>query len=108
MQNNLYLYPNIAKVRKKHMTQEELAKMIGISQQEISRYENGETKAPINYLIDLANCCKTSVDFILGREENDFSEEELRIIKLYSALSPENKIRAEERLNALLDMQNKK
>lgn len=108
MHNNLYLYPNIVKVRKSHMTQEELAKMIGISQQEISRYENGDTKAPINYLIDLANCCKTSVDFILGREENNFTEEEKNILKLYSKLTPENKIRIEERMNALLEMQNGK
>ncbi|MCH5324312.1 MAG: helix-turn-helix transcriptional regulator [Eubacterium sp.] len=106
MENNLYLYPNIAKVRKKCMTQAELAKLIGISQQEISRYEKGETKAPINYIIDLANCCKTSVDYILGREEMDLPEDEKQIISLYRDLSPENKARAEERLKALLDMQN--
>ena len=65
MQNHLNLYPNIAKVRKGKLTQAELAEQLGISQQEVSRYETGEVKAPINYIIDLATVCKVSVGQIL-------------------------------------------
>ena len=53
MQNHLYLYPNMVSVRKRRCTQYELADELGITQQEISRYERGETKAPINYIVDL-------------------------------------------------------
>lgn len=108
MQNNLYLYPNIVKVRKERMTQAELALQIGISQQEVSRYESGEVRAPINYLIDLANVCEVSVDYILGRGavKSDLSKDEAHIVEMYSALSKDNKLRAEERISTLLDMQN--
>lgn len=103
--NNLYFYPNLVKVRKSKMTQSELAKQIGISQQEISRYENGEIKAPINYIIDLANCCNVSIDYILGRENNisDYDG----ILSIYSLLNENNKIIAKERMQTLLDLQNK-
>ncbi len=107
MQNNLYLYPNLVKVRKSRMTQSELAKTIGISQQEISRYENGEVKVPINYIIDLANACKVSVDYILGREELK-KEEQLdkdNILFFYNQLTNENKIRVIERIKTLIELQ---
>ncbi len=89
------------------MTQAELAEQMGISQQEISRYETGEVKAPINYLIDLANICGVSVDQILGHnvENSVLSEQERKLLSMYSQLTPENKIKLEERLAALLDMQ---
>ena len=89
------------------MTQAELAEQMGISQQEISRYETGEVKAPINYLIDLANTCGVSVDQILGHnvENSVLSEQERKLLSMYSQLTPENKIKLEERLAALLDMQ---
>lgn len=107
MQNNLYLYPNLVKVRKGRMTQSELAKLIGISQQEISRYESGNIKAPINYIVDLANCFNVSTDYILGREvsNNDNTDSE-NIMYLYDQLTYENKIRANERIKTLLDLQN--
>ncbi len=107
MHNNLYLYPNLVKVRKNRMTQSELAKMIGISQQEISRYEKGEVKVPINYIIDLANICKVSVDYILGRE-NIKKEEYLdqdNVLFFYNQLNYENKIRAIERIKTLIELQ---
>ena len=107
MQNHLYLYPNIANVRKGKFTQAQLAEQLGISQQEVSRYETGEVKAPINYIIDLANVCKVSVDHILGHTTGTsvLSETEQHILSLYNALSYENKIKAEERMLSLLDVQ---
>ena len=107
MQNNLYLYPNLVKVRKGRMTQSELAKLIGISQQEISRYESGNIKAPINYIVDLANCFNVSTDYILGREGNNTDKTDPEnIMYLYNQLTYENKIRANERIKTLLDLQN--
>lgn len=109
VQNNLYLYPNLVKVRKSRMTQSELAKLIGITQQEISRYESGEIKAPINYITDLANYCNVSVDYILGRDiEIQRSDESKYIVSLYSQLSDDNKMRIVERIKTLIDLQNEK
>ena len=101
MKDNLYLYPNMVKVRKERMTQAELALQIGISQQEVSRYESGEVRAPISYLTDLANVCE-----VRGAAKSDLSKDEAHIVEMYSALNDNNKIRAQERISALLDMQN--
>ena len=105
MQNHLYLYPNLISVRKSKYTQSELAALIGISQQEISRYESGEVKAPINYIIDVANCCNVSVDYILGREQPDTPDND--VFTLYNALNINNKIRVDERIKTLLEIQKK-
>ena len=111
MQDNLYLYPNLVKVRKaRRMTQSELAKLIGISQQEISRYENGDVKAPINYIVDLANCFNVTTDYILGRDEmnRDNITDDKNILNSFNQLTDENKIRVSERIKTLLDLQNEK
>ncbi len=108
MQNHLYLYPNMVAVRKKKCTQYELADELGITQQEISRYERGETKAPINYIVDLAQYCGVSVDYILGlsRDTTDMlSDEDFELLELYGRLTAENRIKLKERAEALLDMQ---
>lgn len=109
VQNNSYLYPNLVKVRKSKMTQSEFAKLIGITQQEVSRYESGEIKAPINYIIDLANACHVSVDYILGRDLSiDRTDDSKYIVSLYSQLTDDNKMRIVERIKTLIDLQNEK
>lgn len=105
----MYLYPNLVSIRKKCYTQRELAELIGISQQEISRYERGEIKAPINYIHDVADACNVSVDYILGRttETSDMlSDIESKLVNLFKLLSDSNKERLLERAEALLDIQN--
>lgn len=109
MQDNLYLYPRLVAVRKAKCTQLELAEYLGISQQEISRYERGETKAPINYICDVADFCGVSVEYILGREEREkhnITPDEQKLLDIFSGLTHENKIRVIERAETLLEMQN--
>ena len=108
MHNHLYLYPNLVSVRRSVCTQRELAEKLGISQQEISRYERGEIKAPINYICDVAEICNVSVDFILGRDErgsNAMLKSELEILDIYKRLNKENRIRLIERAVSLLELQ---
>ena len=108
MQNHLYLYPNLVSVRKATCTQKELAELIGVSQQEISRYERGEIKAPINYIADVANVCNVSVDYILGKSEKTvdlLTDDEYSILSVYQKLDDKNKIRLKERAQALLETQ---
>ena len=109
MQNHLYLYPNLVSVRRSVCTQKELAEKLGISQQEISRYERGEVKAPINYICDVAEVCNVSVDFILGRENdtvNTMLKSELEILDIYMRLNKENRTKLRERALTLLELQN--
>lgn len=109
MKNYLYLYPNLVKVRKAKCTQYQLAEQLGINQQEISRYERGETKAPINYIIDLAQYCGVSVDYILGISRNTtdmLSQEDFELLELYDKLNRLNRIKLRERAETLLELQN--
>ena len=108
MNNYSYLYPNLVSVRKAKCTQNQLAEYLGINQQEISRYERGETKAPINYIIDLARYCCVSVDYILGlsRDTTDMmSQEDFELLEVYNKLSSENKAKLKERADTLLELQ---
>jgi len=108
MHNHLYLYPNLVRARKAKCSQAELAEHLGISQQEVSRYERGDTKAPVNYLADVAEYCGVSVDYLLGRQAETpqmLSDEESEMLHLYQALSPENRIRLQERAEMLLEQQ---
>lgn len=111
MQNHLYLYPNLIAVRRSVCTQKELAERLGISQQEISRYERGEVKAPINYICDVADVCGVSVDHILGRESGSkygTLQNELEIMDIYMHLNRENRIRLRERALTLFELQKEK
>ena len=108
MQNHLYLYPNLVRARKAKCSQAELAEHLGIKQQEISRYERGETKAPVNYLADVADYCGVSVDYLLGRQTETaamLTQDESDLLHLYQTLTPENRIRLHERAESLLDTQ---
>ena len=108
MQNHLYLYPNLVSVRKKVCTQYQLAELIGVSQQEISRYERGEVKAPINYIKDVAEGCNVSVDYILGLSRNTtdlLSKEEFELLEIFGKLNENNRIKLKERAETLLEMQ---
>ena len=109
MQNHLYLYPNLVRARKSKCSQAALAEHLGISQQEVSRYERGEIKAPVSYLADVAEFCGVSVDYILGRETEPvqmLKTDESELLHLYQTLSAENRIRLKERAAALLELQN--
>ena len=50
----------------KDLTQSDLAKILGCTQQTYSRYESGEITIDIYNLIKLANFYGTSCDYLLG------------------------------------------
>ena len=58
---------NLTELRKYHnFSQEELAEMIGVSRQTLSKYETGENDIPTQILIKLAKFYETSTDYLLG------------------------------------------
>ena len=46
--------------------QKDIAKLLGISQQYYSEYENGKRTIPIQHLITLAKYYQTRIDYIVG------------------------------------------
>ena len=64
-----YLSENIRKYRmKKNLTQEELADLLGLTPQSISKWERAESYPDITLLPALANVFETSIDLLLGMD----------------------------------------
>lgn len=70
----LYLAENLKALRKgKDQTQEEVAEMLGVSSQSVSKWERGETLPDIMLLPALANLYNVSVDALIGMDKiNDY------------------------------------
>ena len=63
------MYPRIRDLREdKDLSQEDLAKLLNISQTTYSRYETGKLDIPSQSLIALAKFYHVSVDYLLGLE----------------------------------------
>ena len=59
----------IRKLRlERNMSQKHLAKVIGTSQQTISRIENDVMSSPVDLLVNIADLFDVSVDCLLGRK----------------------------------------
>ena len=58
----------IRKLRlERNMSQKQLAKVVGTSQQTISRIENDVMSSPVDLLVNIADLFDVSVDYLLGR-----------------------------------------
>lgn len=65
----LYLSENLKKYRmQKNLTQEDLAELLGITPQSISKWERGECFPDITFLPALANILETSIDLLIGMD----------------------------------------
>ena len=51
------------------LLQAEVAKALGIKQQQYSEYEIGKRLIPINYLYKLAEFYATSIDYLVGKTD---------------------------------------
>lgn len=56
-------------MKKKGMTQRELANQIGVTEVSISRYISGARMPKANIVVYMADALNTTTDFILGRTE---------------------------------------
>ena len=65
------MYQHIKGLREDNdLTQQQIAKLLNISQTTYSRYESGMLDIPSSSLISLAKFYKTSVDYLLGLTKN--------------------------------------
>ena len=55
----------------KDLTQEDIARVLEISQTVYSRYERGFQTIPVVHLLKLADFYNTSTDYILGRTDKN-------------------------------------
>lgn len=66
----IYIAENIKSLRKSMgLTQDEVAEMLGVTPQSVSKWERGDTYPDITLLPALANFFRTSVDALLGMEK---------------------------------------
>lgn len=93
---------NLKKLRnQKHISQLQLAKIIGISQQSINKYENHGVEPDIETLIKMAKFFNTSVDYLIGNteinrvieniERFDLNNDEAEVIDKYRLLNENEK-----------------
>jgi transcriptional regulator with XRE-family HTH domain len=65
----LYIAENLKSLRKRmDLTQEEIAELLCVSPQSVSKWERGDTYPDITLLPALANLFKTSVDALIGMD----------------------------------------
>lgn len=53
------------------LSQNKVAELLGIPQQQYSRYENGKNEIPVRYVIALCRIYNVSSDWLLGLKETD-------------------------------------
>ena len=64
-------YKRLRELREDHdLSQRKLASLLGLTQPQYFRYEQGYRDLPTDILIRLANLYDTSTDYILGRTDD--------------------------------------
>ena len=65
----MYCYPRLRDLREdRDLTQADIGKMLGTTQQQYYKYEKGIQEIPVHHLITLADFYKVTVDYLLGRK----------------------------------------
>ncbi|MCC8128259.1 MAG: helix-turn-helix domain-containing protein [Clostridiales bacterium] len=85
---------NIRRLRNdRNLTQAELGKIIGVSQQIISRMERDRNRIEIDNLISLADYFGVSTDYILAHCENGTEDARSRLLMPVEGMDSEREIR---------------
>lgn len=98
---------NLKEIRKKKgLLQVKVAMDLNTTQETISSYESGRRFPGPEMLVNLANYYNTSIDYILGRKEennNNLSKEETKVIEKWRKLSDKDKSKVEGYIDGLND-----
>ena len=82
---------------KKGISQQQLADVIGVTQQSVNKYENHSVEPDIYTLIKIADYFETTIDYLVGRvsddgpDENRITHEEKSMIYSFRSLNPDEK-----------------
>lgn len=83
---------NLKKIRKeKNITQEQLAGMLGISPQAVSKWETSETYPDAALLLPLSSALDTSLDILFGNSTCSMSDVSRRIISIIKSTPTEQR-----------------
>lgn len=66
----------MVRLQEQHITQKELAQMVGVTESALSRYINNEREPKLEVLANLATALDTTVDYLTtgAKPETDFDE----------------------------------
>lgn len=65
----MYYYPRLRDLREdRELTQADIGRLLGTTQQQYYKYEKGIQEIPAHHLLTLADFYHVSVDYILGRK----------------------------------------
>lgn len=95
----MQMIKNLKKLRNFHgISQQQLANVVGVSQQSINKYENQNVEPDISTLIKIADYFSTTVDYLVGRTESTdgaesivLAHDEHLVISGYRFLNDEEK-----------------
>lgn len=96
----------------KSLTQAKLAKLLGLNQTAIGKYERGELEPNIQTLIKLSRLFECSIDYLIGNtddfgnvtvENTELSENEQKLLEDYRSLPRQEKVQAEEYVHYLAE-----
>ena len=66
----MYCYPRLRDLREdRDLTQADIGKMLGTTQQQYYKYEKGIQEIPVHHLITLADFYGVTLDYLVGRTE---------------------------------------
>jgi transcriptional regulator with XRE-family HTH domain len=88
--------------KKKKVSQDELAKQIGVHAPVIGRYERNEVKPSIDVATNIANALGVSLDFLVGITDVDLDNEVLHQVMDIQKLNDDDKKQITSTINALL------
>jgi len=87
----------------KQLKPAELAKKLKIQQSVLSNWKKRNTNPPVEYTVVICEFLEVSLHYLLtGKEENDLTPEELKILEAYRTAPPGMK----EATKKLLDVKN--
>lgn len=69
--------------RENELTQDKFARKFHMTQQTLSRYENGKISIPNGTLENIAKGMDVPIGFFLGIDSMTFTDDELRLLELY-------------------------
>lgn len=101
---------NLKALRKEYnISQQQLANIIGVSQQSINKYENHNVEPDIETLKAIATFFNTTIDFLVGFDESKtaFTKED-ELLRLFSLMTKEQQDLYIEQGKVFAKMNNKK
>ncbi len=88
--------------KKKKVSQDELAKTIGVHAPVIGRYERNEVKPSIDVATKMAEALEVSLDYLAGLAEHELDSNITKKIISIQSLNEEDKIMLFKTIDALL------